>query len=237
MRTFAVGDIHGMKRALVQVLERANFDYDRDRLITLGDIVDWGHEVPQCIQELQKIKHHIAIRGNHDVWCMNWILSGEKNPVWRQQGGAQTIGAYVRTGLLTDVAQKQFFKDQVNYFVDEERRLYVHAGYDRRVEIDRQRPFDLWWSRSLYNSLIAHQKEGLRLPTDVNQFSDVFIGHSQTIWEFPDLKPVNVLNVYNLDQGAKQYGKLTLMQVDTKEYWQSDYTSELYRGYLRELQP
>jgi serine/threonine protein phosphatase 1 len=41
MKTFVIGDIHGGYRALIQVLDRAGFDYDNDTLISLGDVADW----------------------------------------------------------------------------------------------------------------------------------------------------------------------------------------------------
>jgi serine/threonine protein phosphatase 1 len=36
--------------------------------------------------------------------------------------------------------------------------------------------------------------------------------------------------VWNIDTGAGWSGKLTIMNVDTKEYWQSDLISELYKN-------
>jgi serine/threonine protein phosphatase 1 len=39
-KTFVIGDIHGAYLALKQVLERSDFDYENDLLITIGDIVD-----------------------------------------------------------------------------------------------------------------------------------------------------------------------------------------------------
>ncbi len=39
-RTFVIGDIHGAYRALRQCLDRADFDYESDHLICLGDVCD-----------------------------------------------------------------------------------------------------------------------------------------------------------------------------------------------------
>ena len=55
MRTFAIGDIHGAYKALVQCFERSGFDYENDRLIVLGDVCDGYPEVKQCIDELQAL--------------------------------------------------------------------------------------------------------------------------------------------------------------------------------------
>ncbi|NQT28341.1 MAG: metallophosphoesterase, partial [Candidatus Omnitrophica bacterium] len=42
MKTYAVGDIHGAYKVLIQCFKRARFDYERDRLIVIGDVCD-GH--------------------------------------------------------------------------------------------------------------------------------------------------------------------------------------------------
>ncbi len=59
MATFVMGDIHGGYKALVQCLQRAQFDYQRDTLIQLGDIADGYDEVFACVEELLKITHLI----------------------------------------------------------------------------------------------------------------------------------------------------------------------------------
>ncbi len=40
--------------------------------------------------------------------------------------------------------------------------------------------------------------------------------------------PMHVCNIWNLDTGGGWYGKLTIMNLQTKEYWQSDYVQDLY---------
>lgn len=67
-KTFCCGDIHGNYKALKQVLEKSNFDYDNDTLISLGDIVDGWSDTYKCVEELLKIKNRIDIKGNHIIW-------------------------------------------------------------------------------------------------------------------------------------------------------------------------
>ena len=233
MRTFAVGDIHGAHRALVQVLNQSDFDYDHDQLICLGDVADGRPEVPECVDELLRIKHMIAIRGNHDMWCLDWITKGVRAPGWAEQGGRETMEAYIATGKLMDQSHRAFWEQQKPFHVDAQHRLYVHAGYHRDGPIALQSEYDLCWSRELYRTALQRKEEGFPMPPDVNSFKEVFIGHTPTGLDFPDLKPVQLFNIWNLDQGAKYTGKLTLMNVDTKEYWQSEIVDELYRGYRR----
>jgi serine/threonine protein phosphatase 1 len=40
--------------------------------------------------------------------------------------------------------------------------------------------------------------------------------------------PVQKANIWNIDTGAAFKGPLTIMDADTKEYWQSDPVFELY---------
>ena len=96
MRTLAIGDIHGGYRGLVQLLERAAVQYS-DRLIFLGDYVDGWSESAMVIQrliELSKTNDCIFIKGNHDVWCEEWLRSGKNEDIWLTHGGRETIKSY-----------------------------------------------------------------------------------------------------------------------------------------------
>lgn len=227
-RTFVMGDLHGAYRALKQVLERANFDYECDTLIQLGDIADGWPEVPQCVEELLRIKNLIAIRGNHDDWLSDWLRFGIHAPGWKEQGGKESMAAYIEAKLSTDQRHGDFFSKQADYYIDDKRRLFVHAGYDFSCPIAEQHHQTFVWDRQLIRMAYKAWKDKTELPKDVNGFTEVFIGHSHTVNLFEDLNPVNFFHIWNLDQGAKHHGKLTMMNVDTKEFVQSDLVRELY---------
>ena len=87
--------------------------------------------------------------------------------------------------------------------------------------------------RNCNNSLKIHGqfKRPINSKTEllkVKAYNEVFVGHTTTQKPYPDMKPVHTSNVWNLDQGAGWSGKLTLMNIDTKEYFQSDLVTELY---------
>ena len=50
MKTYAIGDIHGAYKALVQCFQRSKFDYSKDRLIVMGDVVD-GYPLSNSIEQ------------------------------------------------------------------------------------------------------------------------------------------------------------------------------------------
>ena len=97
MRTFAIGDIHGGLKALIQVLNQLEIT-EKDTLIFMGDYVDGWSESAQVVDfliHLSKKINCIFIKGNHDVWCENWLKDqSDVNPTWYLHGGKETIDSY-----------------------------------------------------------------------------------------------------------------------------------------------
>ena len=77
MRTFAIGDIHGGLKALIQVLNKLELK-EGDKIIFMGDYVDGWSESAQVVQfliDLSQKFNCVFIKGNHDVWCQDWLKS------------------------------------------------------------------------------------------------------------------------------------------------------------------
>lgn len=68
-RDFAVGDIHGYFGRLQAALDTVKFAPEKDRLFSVGDLVDRGPESPDVLQWLERPWFH-AVCGNHDL--MTW---------------------------------------------------------------------------------------------------------------------------------------------------------------------
>ncbi|MGE8546951.1 metallophosphoesterase [Alcaligenes sp. Marseille-Q7550] len=68
-RDIAVGDVHGCFSKLEAALRRVRFDPAKDRLFSVGDLVDRGPESRQALQWLDLPWFH-AICGNHEL--MTW---------------------------------------------------------------------------------------------------------------------------------------------------------------------
>lgn len=250
MGVYAMGDVHGAYKALLQCLERSGFDKNKDTLIQLGDIVDGWSEVYECVEELLTIKNLIPIKGNHDEWFNNFLQKGV-HPIRWMHGGNSTRDSYLHhCGYLTSRTipeeHVKFFNYQHLYYVDNKGRLFIHAGFNRKYSLSETKasqPYEFYWDRNLWNQAMSCTA-GQKLSTFDN-FEEIFIGHTATVnWEesgrFHHLKdkspnigkpidyPMYSGGVWNLDTGAGWNGKLTIMNVDTKEYWQSDPVQELY---------
>ncbi|MDE2337547.1 MAG: metallophosphoesterase [Alphaproteobacteria bacterium] len=64
-RDFIVGDIHGAYDLLRGCLKKAGFDPSKDRLISVGDLIDRGPRSPDCLWFLRQ-PWFFAVRGNHE---------------------------------------------------------------------------------------------------------------------------------------------------------------------------
>jgi serine/threonine protein phosphatase 1 len=221
METYVIGDIHGAAHALDQVLERSPFRPGIDRLIHLGDVADGWPDTPACVARLLRIPNCVWLQGNHDWWAAEWLRTPgvwpEVNRIWYRQGGEATYQAYQAAPELVGRHLRQFFDRQLPYFEDEAGNLYVHGGYDPSQPIAGQDPYELIWNRQLWaGHLVA------------KSYQECFIGHTAT-WPF-DKVPCQRHNVWNLDQGAGHYGCLSMLNVRTKAFVQSDPVPSLYPG-------
>jgi serine/threonine protein phosphatase 1 len=244
MREFVMGDLHGSCRALKQCLKAASFNYQKDRLIQLGDVVDCNPEVFECVEELMKICHLIVVRGNHDDWFDEFCLTGRHPTSWIY-GGIATARSYwnhshKRSRITLDDNQlarelspdhipgthRAFFGKLPLYHVDQRNRCFVHAGFNRFFPFTGQHPSTYYWDRDLwaeavgwqYNERVHPQQAPFQIKT---AFKEIYIGHSPTTcWN--STIPMHCANITNLDTGAGQGGKLTIMDLKTKKYWQSE---------------
>lgn len=234
MRTFAVGDIHGGLKGLQQVLSKAEIT-TTDKLIFLGDYVDGWSESAQVVDYLiglSKTNTCIFIKGNHDVWCEQWLAEDSINDVWYIHGGKETIESYKSFSKTQKQAHLDFFEAMPLYHLDDENRLFLHAGFTSmhgvRKEIHREA---FYYDRTLWEMALTMDKRieqnSELFPNRLKHYKEIYIGHTPTI-RFHKYEPMQAVNVWNIDTGAAFTGKLSIIDVDTKEVFQSDTLMHLY---------
>jgi serine/threonine protein phosphatase 1 len=234
MRTLVIGDIHGGLHALHQIMERANVT-TKDTLIFLGDYVDGWSQSPQVIDyliELQKKQNCICIRGNHDDLLLEWLNKGKDNLMWHKHGGEATVIAYETVDLETKQKHIEFLQSLENFYLDEQNRLFVHAGFTNMNGVDFEYfPGLFYWDRTLWETALALDKtmkpDDLFYPKRFTLYNEIYIGHTP-ISRIGKTIPVQMACVWNLDTGAAFKGPLTIMDVDTKEFWQSEPLDVIY---------
>ena len=64
-------------------------------------------------------------------------------------------------------------------------------------------------------------------PKRFNLYHEIYIGHTP-VTRIGTTIPVKMANVWNVDTGAAFKGPLTILDIDTKEFWQSEPLPNLY---------
>jgi serine/threonine protein phosphatase 1 len=208
-RTLAIGDIHGGLKAVVQVL---------DFLIDLST-------QQKCI----------FIKGNHDELLYDWLRNNHKNlneKMWFKHGGKATSDAYLKVSDADKLKHISFLKSLQNYYIDEQYRLFIHAGFTHMNGVKLEYfPKLLCWDRTLWELAMCLDenidKNAEHYPKRLKIYKEIFIGHTP-VAKLKIVPPMFKNSIWNLDTGAAFKGVLTILDVNSKEYWQSDVLSELY---------
>ncbi|MBO1114339.1 metallophosphoesterase [Bordetella petrii] len=211
-RDFAVGDIHGHFSRLQQALDEFGFNPAQDRLFSVGDLVDRGHESEAFMQWLDRPWFY-AVQGNHEDYAIRHVRTAQVDvDNWRRYGG----------GWFLDLPP-------------ERQRVYAHALAQLPVAIEvatRAGPVGLvhadcpvqdWtrlearlrdhyrrtrsycqWSRTRLEQHDASVVAGVRA---------VVAGHT------PVARPVILGNVYHIDTQGWASGYFTLLDLDTLRAW------------------
>lgn len=234
MRAFAIGDIHGGLKALIQVLNKLELK-DNDTLVFMGDYVDGWSESAQVVQFLIELSNQfncIFIKGNHDVWCENWLKKDDVNPTWYMHGGKETLESYEDVSESIKMKHSRFFENMPLYHIDNQNRLFVHAGFTSMHGVEKE-VFKacFYFDRTLWEMALTMdkriEKNSELYPQRLKHYKEIYIGHSPTTNYNSDV-PMQAINVWNVDTGAAFKGKITAMDIDTKEFWQSDNLPSLY---------
>lgn len=233
MNTFVIGDIHGGFKALIQLLRKMELE-EEDTLIFLGDYVDGWSESAQVISFLIELSENINcifIKGNHDVWCEEWLETNYVNPTWYLHGGKEAIESYEGISHEVKLQHLRFFKSMKLYYVDEKNRLFVHAGFTSEYGVESELlKGAFYFDRTLWELALSFEKEKntyTEYPKRLRCYNEIFIGHTPTI-HYDSYEPMHAANVWNVDTGATFFGKLSAMNIDTKEVFQSDVVRTLY---------
>ena len=233
-RTLAIGDIHGGLKALRQLLITMELKKS-DSLIFLGDYVDGWSESAQVIEfliELSREFNCVFIKGNHDAWCEDWLRTGEGEQVWLFHGGKETVDSYEGFSEEKKQWHLNFFERMPMYHIDAQNRLFIHAGFTSMHGVHKETYKDqFYFDRTLWEMALTTdsflEKSSVYYPQRLKHYNEIYIGHTPTL-RYDSALPMNAVNVWNVDTGAAFTGRLSAIDVDTKEVFQSDEVFKLY---------
>lgn len=206
---YAVGDIHGSFSRLQQELDLIDFDSNKDRLFSLGDLIDRGPESELALEWLNKPWFH-AIQGNHEAMLLE-VNPDDKH--WRCTDHFNNGGEWFYD--LTKEKQQEFrnYFKKMPYIIQVQTRAgdvgLVHADFPhqdwRILEKMPVTALDLYhyqWSRERINQPNLFPIDNIRA---------VIHGHT------PVYGMVVMNNIYYIDTAGwlGGDGHFTLLNLDT----------------------
>lgn len=142
-RTLIVGDLHGCREELEDLLEESGFD-EGDRLVSVGDLVAKGPDSKGVIRLIQSLGGR-AVRGNHDQHCLRWWdakVAGAPLPELRP--AHQEVAEQLDESDWEWLAALPLWLE-----LEDHDALVVHAGLVPEQPLEEQDPFDLMNMRSI----------------------------------------------------------------------------------------
>jgi serine/threonine protein phosphatase 1 len=148
---------------------------------------------------------------------MEWLEHSRRPELWLNQGGNETLDSYPED--FDKSIHLEFFKKALPYYIEDD-IVFVHAGWTKisnRVDDSNNIEEDYYWNRFLWRYLMDCSLNEQGFPVKIPH-RHVFKGHDTTL--FNEAKPITIFNVTNLDTGSAYGGKLTVMELETRNYWQ-----------------
>ncbi|PID34302.1 MAG: phosphoprotein phosphatase [Thiotrichales bacterium] len=214
-RDFVVGDIHGYFSAFEKLLWQINFDPKKDRVFSVGDMIDRGPESERAIEFLNYDWFH-AIRGNHEQMLLDSAASTQISRNWTTFNGGdwwKNIPPHLHH-RIRNVIGKLPLAFEVS--TTKGRVGVVHAdiptgmswqNFVSQLDDDQDVIDQALWSRTRFKQL---QMMGRTQP--VSGIDMIVFGHT------PVHKPVCESNIIYIDTGAaypkdRRLGQLTMLEI------------------------
>lgn len=211
-RDWTCGDIHGMYTLFMESLKKTDFDFEKDRMLCVGDLVDRGKESYKSLQLLDN-KWFNSILGNHELFCIqgnenDWMARSHEQ---HNNGGAW----FYKLPEIDRLCIVEKFKQlpvAISTMVNGYKIGFVHADVfdnwnvvettdynENPKDYDRSPADFLVWSRDRATS---------NNDTPIKNIEHVFLGH--TVFNTPK----HLGNCSFIDTGAVFGGKFTIICIN-----------------------
>lgn len=91
-RDFVIGDLHGSLSCFQNLLANLNFDKTKDRMFSVGDLVDRGPDSPGCLELLHEPWFNCVL-SNHEQMMLEAFDGGQMGQYWLMNGGTWGMAA------------------------------------------------------------------------------------------------------------------------------------------------
>ncbi len=150
--TYVIPDIHGRYDLLSEGLAgiTARSGGEAGVIVTIGDYVDKGPQSKQVVDRMlsgvAEGWRSVALKGNHDAMMLEALRDRSRMASWIAKGGDTALASY--GGDPEAVPQTHIaWLDGLRLMHVDNHRVYVHAGVDPGIALDRQSEATMMWKR------------------------------------------------------------------------------------------
>lgn len=212
-RDFVVGDIHGGFSRLMAALENIQFDFNIDRLFSVGDLVDRGPENEEVLNWIGK-PWFFPVRGNHDDFAIRYAKIGELDFAHYSRNGGAWFISLPKDEQMRIADALETMPHAISVETDAGLVGIVHADIptgtwaelkailESDLSRNKMRPYTdyLMWSRDRSDAGNEYT---------IPDLHKLIVGHT------PSREPRQLGNVIFIDtMGWRENGKFTLVQIN-----------------------
>lgn len=215
-RDFVVGDLHGQYNKFLKLLEVIKFDRTKDRMFSVGDLIDRGTQCDEVLKLLWE-PWFFPCQGNHDLMLVDYITTGgdDRSAQWYLNGGGWFLNRIVH-GIMP--AEKLAFYGSCSDKIEQLPLGMEIQLSDRTIGVCHAEP-PLNWAEvytkpyeELYGLMTWSRSYIRGRNIKIKNIDKVYCGH--TIVE----EPLHIHNVVFIDTGAyrKAESYLTCYELETE---------------------
>jgi serine/threonine protein phosphatase 1 len=214
-RDFVVGDVHGCFDMLREAMAVHQFDNTRDRLFSVGDLVDRGPSSSEAIDWIAQPWFH-AVRGNHEQLVIGvaagkhdqlnyaknggaWLLALDEDKRRRIASVLDTLPVAIEIDHARGrigIVHADIHGDSWDAFTAELEGARSNGHRHRLTEV-------AMWSRSRIQAQVSG-----RAAAPITDIAALFVGHTRVHVSFA------LGNVNYIDTGAVFGNALTMLEID-----------------------
>lgn len=208
-RDFVIGDIHGSYELLMKKLSAIKFDFEKDRLFSVGDLVNKGVE-SIAIFNLIDEPWFYPVLGNHEIIVIDFWRYGDYPTHLNKYGGEWFLE-------LSDIEKEavvlklETLPTAIELEVHNKRIGIIHAEVPNdnwKTFADRlQNTKGMDNFHTVNEAVWGRNKHKYRDKTKIKNIDYVYVGHTIV------REPLVLGNVYYIDTGACFYEEFTVVNL------------------------
>jgi serine/threonine protein phosphatase 1 len=255
---YIVGDLHGCLTELLAMLDYVGFDKNKDRLFSVGDLIDRGPQSIELLHEFRIRKNWYFVKGNHEQMMIDSFVYDNSNmyQIWIQNGGTWIfdenkdeleeasiwLAENIPTIIVVGENESRFNICHAEIVDMNELNAMSNKNIDEWT-FDEKAIDNLIWGRNIYNDYEEdYFINDVPFRYHSNELSITYVGHTPHFIDKETMKLLQLEKHIYMDLGAcfmkhnhfKDQAMMALMNHTSGHYFLMDNKGEFFEGKLND---